>query len=137
MALDERLNKMRARNRAARQRQIIEDGFDVPFVRDAIHAHVRMLGEMGAGLDYDPWLAGEAFSPAEACIAPYVERLDRLGLAPRWDDLPKVAAWFDGVRARHSFDEANTSFPPTDYDDPLLDQDKTVWPDIQKVLASS
>ena len=134
--LERRLDNMPDPARAARQRQIMANGFDVPFVRDAIMAHVRMLGDMEAGLDLGPWLAGAAYSLAEACIAPYVERLDRLGLAALWDDLPGVAAWFDRVRARPSFAAAFTTFPPTDYDDLLRDRGESVWPEVERVLAA-
>ncbi len=134
--VERRVSAMPDPARAARQRQIIEHGFDVPFVRDAIMAHVRMLGDMETGLDSGPWLAGAAFSLAEACITPYIERLDRLGLAPLWGDLPNVAAWFDRVRARASFAAAFTSFPPTDYDDLLRDRGETVWPEVERVLAT-
>ena len=136
-ALERRLNSMPDQNRAARQRQIMENGFDVPFVRDAIMAHVNMLSDMESGLERGPWLAGETFSLGDACITPYVERLDRLGLAPMWDKLPRVADWFDQVRARPSFDAAFTSFPPPDYDDLLRERGETVWPQVKKVLASS
>ena len=71
--------------RAARQRQIMEHKFEVPFVRDAIRAHVNMLNAMQEGLEHGPWLAGDTYSLAEACITPYIERLDWLGLAPMWD----------------------------------------------------
>lgn len=135
-ALEQRLNSMPDQNRAARQRQIMADSFDVPFVRDAIKAHVKMLDDMETGLEAGPWLAGDTFSLAEACITPYVERLDRLGLAPMWNKRPRVAAWFDQVRARPSFDAAFTSFPPTDYDDLLRDRGETVWPAVEKVLAA-
>ena len=135
-ALERRMDAMPDPARAARQRQIMEHGFDVPFVRDAVRAHARMLRDMEAGLEGGPWLAGETFSLAEACITPYMERLDRLGLAPMWDGLPGVAAWFDRVRARPSFAAAFTSFPPSDYDDLLRDRGETVWPEVQKVLAA-
>ncbi len=135
VGLERRLDSMPDPARAARQRQIMEHGFDVPFVRDAIMAQVRMLGDMEAGLDR-AWLAGTTFSLAEACIAPYVERLDRLGLAALWDGLPGVAAWFDRVRARASFAAAFTSYPPTDYDDLLRDRGDSVWPEVERVLAA-
>ena len=134
-ALEARLNSMPDQSRAARQRRIMENGFEVPFVRDAIRAHVNMLNAMQVELEQGPWLAGDTYSLAEACITPYIERLDRLGLAPMWDQLPRIAAWFEAVRARPSYGAAFTAFPPADYDDLLRDRGETVWPDVKKVLA--
>lgn len=136
-ALERRLSSMPDPGRASRQRQIMERGFDVPFVRDAVKAFVKMLEDMQAGLEERRWLAGETFSLAEACIAPYIERLDRLGLAPMWDRLPRVAAWFESVRARPSYDAAFTSFPPTGYDDLLRDRNESAWPEVEKLIAAN
>ncbi|MCY4551135.1 MAG: glutathione S-transferase family protein [Defluviicoccus sp.] len=136
-ALERRLDSMPDPRRAARQRQIMERGFDVPFVQDAVMAFVGMLGDMQAALEHGPWLAGQTFSLADACIAPYVERLDRLGLAPMWDGLPRVAAWYDALRARPSYDAAFTAFPPTGYDDLLRDRDDSAWPEVETAIAAN
>lgn len=135
-ALEHRMNTMPDRHRATRQRQIMAQGFEVPFVRDAIKLHVKMLGDMDTSLDQGKWLAGGSFSLADACITPYVERLDRLGLSPMWRDRPAIADWFERIRERPSFAAAFTSFPPNDYDDLLRDRGETVWPDVEKVLAA-
>ena len=135
-AFEKRMNAIIDPARADRQRQIMKDGFNVPFVKDAIKLHVKMLKDMQAALESGPWLAGDTFSLAEACITPYIERLDRLGCAPLWDKLPRVADWFDRVRERPSFAAAFTSFPPNDYDDLLRERGQTVWPEVKKVLAS-
>ena len=135
-ALERRLNDMPDPRRAARQRRIMERGFDVDFVRDAVLAFVKMLDDMQAALERGRWLAGEEFSLADACIAPYVERLDRLGLAPMWHGLPRVAAWYDALRARPSYDAAFTAFPPVGYDDLLRDRGESAWPEVEKAIAA-
>ncbi len=135
-----RLAGLPDQNRARRQLQIMEQRFDAPIVQDAIRLHDRVLGEMSGRLDGHDWLAGDAWSLAEACLLPYVERLNRLGLAPLWEDKgagkPGIAAWYDRVRARPSYARAITAYPPIDaYDDRLIDRGETVWPDVARVLA--
>ena len=134
-ALEKRLSTMPDRARAARHRQIIEKGFDAPIVQDAVRVYAKMLRDMDAQLGKDrPWLAGETFSLAEACILPYVERLFRLGLEPMWADLPEVTAWFARIRERMSYSAAFTAFPPQGYNDLLSERGESVWPQVRKIL---
>ena len=35
-----------------------------------------------------PWLAGQNFSLADVALTPYLDRLNRLGLAPIWAQAP-------------------------------------------------
>jgi glutathione S-transferase len=136
--LEARFRSMPDQARAARQRLIMEQGFEVPFVRDAVRAFDKMLADMEKTLSDGPWLAGDAYSLAEACITPYVERLHRLGLAPMWErSRPRVTDWFRLIQARSSFKTALTDFRPLDYDDQLIDRGESVWPDVEKVLKAA
>jgi glutathione S-transferase len=136
--LEERLRSMPDQARAARQRLVIERGFDAPFVRDAVRAFDKMLGDMEKALADRPWLAGDAYSLAEACITPYVERLHRLGLAPMWEaGRPRTAEWFARIRARPSYKTALTDFRPLDYNDLLAERGDSVWPAVEKVLKAA
>ena len=136
-ALEARLAKMPDPARAARQRQIFEHGFDVPFVRDAIIMQAKLLTDIETQLGDSAWLAGGIYSLAEACLTPYIERLDRLGLAPMWADKPAVTAWFDRIRERPSFEKAINAFEPVDYDDLLRERDEGVWPEVSRILDAA
>jgi glutathione S-transferase len=136
--LEARLKSMPDQARAARQRAIIEHGFDAPFVRDAVRAFDRMLTDMEKAMAGQAWLAGDSYTLAESCITPYVERLYRLGLAPMWErGRPKVTDWFQRIRARPSYKAALTDFKPLDYNDLLVDHGESVWPDVEKVLKAA
>ena len=90
-------------------------------------------------LSANAWLAGDAFSIAECAIAPYVLRLDRLGLARMWETRPRVADWYARLRARPSWAEAITAFPVNgkgDYDDDLKSKGVDVWPKVRALLAA-
>jgi glutathione S-transferase len=124
--------------RAERQRRILADRFEVPFVQDAVRLQDRMLGEMEAALDGRLWLAGDAYSLAEACLSPYLERLDRLGLSPMWERArPRVADWFDRVRARPSFAAGITDFVPATLDDRLKERGEGVWSEVAPILVQA
>ena len=134
--MEQRLAKLPDPKRAERQRQILERGFEAPFVRDAVLLHDKMLGDMEKSLADGPWLAGGTLSLGDLAIIPYVTRLDRLGLDGMWAGRPRVTDWFGRVQARPSFDEAITAFQPDSYDDQLRKQGIDVWPQVKALLAA-
>jgi glutathione S-transferase len=132
--LEQRLMKMPDPARRERQRALIEQGIEAPFFRDHIRVFERTFGEIEAQLGRTRWLACDMFSLADIEITPYVERIDRLGLAGMWDDRPRLADWFGRIKARPSF-KAISDFPPSDYDDTGRDGLKN-WPRIKQLIAA-
>jgi glutathione S-transferase len=132
--LEERLMKMPDPARRERQRALIEKGIEAPFFRDHIKVFEKTFSEMEAQLGKTKWLACDAYSLADAEITPYVERIDRLGLAAMWDNRPRLADWFKRIRARKSF-AAIADYPPSDYDDRGRDGAKD-WPKIRAMIAA-
>ena len=133
---EERLRKLPDSARAARQRQILEQGFNAPFVRDAVLLHEKVIKDMEAALSKGPWLAGDEFSLADIAIIPYITRLDRLGLEGMWADRPHVTQWFAAMQARPSFNTAITAFRSNAYDDELKKRGIDVWPQVSALLAA-
>lgn len=133
---EERLKKLPDRARAARQRQIIEQEFEAPFVKDAVLLHKKVITEMEKALSQSAWLAGDTFSLADIAIIPYITRLDRLGLDGMWADSPAVARWFAAMQARPSFETAITAFRSNAYDDELKKRGIDVWPQVKALLAA-
>jgi glutathione S-transferase len=118
---------------------LLEKGLDASFVADAVKLHDKVLGDMEKTLSSSAWLAGDTFSLAECAIAPYVLRLDRLGLARMWEGRPRVADWYARLQARPSWSAAITAFPVTgqgDYDDDLKSKGVDVWPKVEALLAA-
>jgi glutathione S-transferase len=132
--LEERLMKMPDPARRDRQRALIEKGIETPFFRDHIKVFEKTFGEMEAQLRKTQWLASEIFTLADIEITPYVERIDRLGLAGMWDNRPKLADWFKRIKARPSF-KMIADYPPSDYDDTGRDGQKS-WPRIKELIAA-
>lgn len=61
-----------------------------------------------------PWLLGQQITLADVAVMPALVRMHDLGL-PDWQDLTRVADWFDNIRA-------HTAFEPTYYHGSLLSQ---------------
>ncbi len=138
-AIDQRLAKMPDRARAARQRALFDQALDAPFVPDALKQYDKMLADMEKALSAGPWLAGDTFSLAECAVAPYVLRLDRLGLSALWAERPRLADWYARLCARPSWDEAITAHPSAgagDYDDDLRRAGIDHWPKVRALLAA-
>jgi glutathione S-transferase len=61
-----------------------------------------------------PWLLGKSISLADVAVMPALVRMHDLGM-PQWQDLPRVVAWFDNIRAQ-------AAFKPTYYHGSLLSE---------------
>jgi glutathione S-transferase len=61
-----------------------------------------------------PWLLGKDISLADVAVMPALVRMHDLGM-PGWLDLPRVATWFDNIRA-------HAAFRPTFYHGSLLSE---------------
>jgi glutathione S-transferase len=120
-----------------RQRLSILHGVAAPHVPPALHAYDRYIGEMEAALAVAPYLAGDAYSLADAAATPYVNRAAALGMDRLWvGRRPRVVDWFARVRARPSFATAVTKWL-TDADRERFNiaRDET-WIDIEKAMAA-
>ena len=50
-----------------------------------------------------PWLIGEQFTLADISVMPTIVRMEDLGLAKMWSDLPRVTDWYKRLQARPTF----------------------------------
>jgi glutathione S-transferase len=89
-----------------RQRLAIAQGLDAPHVAAAVRQYDKHLGEMETALREGPFLAGDAYSLADAANAPYVNRADMIGMDALWAGRPRVAEWLARMRERPSFERA-------------------------------
>jgi glutathione S-transferase len=60
----------------------------------------RQLAQSG------PWLAGETYSLADIAAAPAIDRIQRLGMADLWDDLPALSSWVERITHRPAYRNA-------------------------------
>jgi glutathione S-transferase len=56
-----------------------------------------------------PWLMGRTITLADIAVMPALVRMADLGLDTAWQDLPRVARWYDEIRAQEAF--APTYYP--------------------------
>ncbi|MBT6536606.1 MAG: glutathione S-transferase family protein [Rhodospirillaceae bacterium] len=125
LALDEdaraaRLAKIPDANRRERFTAVYKDGLGAPIVINAVKALNRLILDMQAALDAADYLAGPAYSLADAAVTPYANRLFDLGLLGLWAmDAPRVFDWFGAIRERANFVPAITDY--------MTDADRTAY----------
>jgi glutathione S-transferase len=122
--------------RRERKRITIEKGMAAPFAADAVRVYDSLLSRIEARLeDTGDWLAGGSYSLAEACLAPYVVRLDHLTLGWLWDRRPRLAAWYERIQAQPNF-AGITDYIEGSYLTLMAEQGPAVRPAVEAALAA-
>lgn len=81
--------------RRERQQATHEKGLDSPGALLAVGALKRFVSQLADALDGNDWLAGDAFSLADAAAVPYMVRARALRLSPLWDEQEEVGSWLE------------------------------------------
>jgi len=122
--------------RAAR-RSVIEHGVEAPEFGGALRKMVDLLDQANAALAGREWLSGDAFGLADACVLPYVLRLDHLAMTPliAADTRPSLAAWYQRAQARPAFEIAVSQWAPEPAVAMLRETGKAVWPQVEAIAS--
>jgi glutathione S-transferase len=131
------INKAPLKRRAEYKRSVIEHGLDSEFVADAIAQHQKLISWMAEDLARGPYLAGDAFSNADAAVIPYILRLELLKLTGLWAKYPAVADWWARLRERPSV--KSTIFDRMSEADwaPFKNLSPDPWPKVQTLLKAA
>jgi glutathione S-transferase len=122
----------------SRKKEIVTQGFAAPGIARPFALYDRYLQKMEDTLAHNEWLAGDTFSLADIGMAPYLNRLDMLGMLAGWTrGRPRVADWFDRVKARPTFTPAFLTWCPADLTADLKTFGTQSWPDVQRVLQAA
>jgi glutathione S-transferase len=125
------------KRRAEYKRSVIENGLDSEFVTDALAQHQKMISWMAENLKRGRYLAGDAFSNADAAVIPYMLRLELLKLSGMWAQYPAVADWWTRMRQRPSV-TATILDRMTEADwAPFKNLSPDPWPQVQSLLKAA
>lgn len=78
--------------------EIIEKGVESPRFEMSMAAYRGVITEINEALKSGGWLVGDRLSLADIGYAPYITRLDQLGLQGLWEDMPRVVDWYERLR---------------------------------------
>jgi len=79
------------------------DGFDKRDTEDARQRLRATMEKVNSAVQSGSWICGEQFTLADMTLMPTVVRMDDLGMASMWDDLPGLAAWYARLQSRPAF----------------------------------
>lgn len=119
------------------RRSVLEHGVKAPEFAGAARTYRDVIDRMEAALAEAPWLAGDAFSLADAALLPYVVRLDHLGLGPviSAPARPRLADWYARARARASYRAAVEAFAPEPVAAAMRRSGEAVRADVEPLFA--
>ena len=113
--IEARLAKSPSKQRTEYKRDVALNGLDSKFVRDAVGHHAKLLKMMDQALERGDWLAGAAFSLADAAVIPYILRLDLLKMRRIFENT-RIDEWYARIRARPSYrKEIENRMTPEDH----------------------
>ena len=119
-----------------RRRDVIEKGLDSPHFHVAIERLLTLYRDMDKALASHAWLAGDAYSIADAAFTPYVVRLEHLDVMGLLDSTPRTADWYRRIKARPSFQAAIVRWENDKYLELMKRQGRENWPKIKEIMAS-
>lgn len=117
-------------------RAALANGMDHEGFVPAVLRYRKLLQDMESALDGCEWLAGQSCSLADIGVVPYLLRLEHLGLAGMWTELPEVSAWYDRVRRRSSYRTAVTDWLVAPAVAAMNEAGETAWPRVSEILRS-
>jgi len=121
--------------RRAARRSVIENGVKAPEVEQSLHNCRALLGDLDAALEGQDWVAGGDWSLADAAVAPYVVRLDHLGMEFLIEERPNVRAWYQRMQERASFEKAVTAWVPAPLIETFRANGEAVRADVERLLS--
>jgi glutathione S-transferase len=119
-----------------RRRDVIEKGLDSPFFMTAVARLLTLYRDMDNALASHAWLAGDAYSIADAAFTPYIVRLEHLDVMGLLDPTPRTADWYRRIKARPSFQAAIVRWENAAYLDLMKSQGRENWPKIKGMMES-
>jgi glutathione S-transferase len=121
----------------ARKKEIVRRGMEAPRVDRTFRLYDGYLGKMEDTLHDQRWLAGDTFSLADISLAPYVNRLDMLGMSEMWvGSRPRLTDWFERIKSRPSFRPSLLDVCPPDLTNDLKTFGTQSWPGVKRLLAA-
>jgi glutathione S-transferase len=119
------------------RRSVIEHGVEAPEFAGALRNIIDLLDQADAALARGDWLSGDSFGLADACVLPYVLRLDHLAMTPLLsaEARPFLARWFQRAQERPAFEIAVSRWAPEPVVGMLRENGKAVWPQVAAIAG--
>jgi glutathione S-transferase len=123
---------------AERKRVWTAAGFASPDARRSVLTYHKFLQKMEFQLSRFEWLAGDAFSLADAETAPYVAILELLRFEGWWlGRFPRVTHWYETIKKRPAFRPALIDVVPGGLRSDMAQRGAKLWPEVEAIIATA
>jgi glutathione S-transferase len=131
------LSEVRDAEKRETKRQVIQHGIEAPQVVGAVQKFQRLIADMEQRLGETPWLAGHAYTLADASFTPYMYRLETLQMAELWESgAPRVTEWYARIKERPSFHEGVIAPAVVSNLELLRSKGKEEWPKLRSKVMT-
>ena len=97
----------------AKRRDLYANGLESIYVKQALRHIHRVFKDASTHIGDGTWISGPAFGLADIGLAPYIDRIDRLGFSELWaKEFPTVGQWLETIKQRPSYAPAIEAFVP-------------------------
>jgi glutathione S-transferase len=93
---------------------------------------------MDKQLALTPWLSGDDYSIADISLVVYLTRMTSFQMAPLWQNLNHLRAWFDKIKARNAYKTAVDDWGDVTAEkrqkegQAAFEQIKSLWESVEK-----
>ncbi len=87
-------------------RKMGRGGFSKAEIDESLDRLTQTLNRMESALEDGDYIIGDQYTLADVALTPTVVRLEDCGRADLWEHLPRVAGWYERIKARPNFDIA-------------------------------
>ena len=120
-----------------RRRDVIYNGTDAREFRLAVNMWISLLNDMDEALSRHDWLAGDGYTITDAAYTPYLTRLDHLRVLGFISDKPRLAGWYERIKARTSYTLGITDWLDADYLSLMAEKGKEAWPKVEAMIRDT
>jgi glutathione S-transferase len=120
-----------------RRRDVIYNGTDAREFAIAVSMWISLLDDMETALARHDWLAGDAYTISDAAYTPYLTRLDHLHVLGFMDGKPRVAGWYERIKARPSYKPGITDWLDDGYLSLMAEKGDEAWPTVEAMIRKA
>ena len=118
------------------QRQVVFEGIDSPRFALAVQQFDKLVKGIDAELQTQAWICGDALTLADIAFAPYVTRLEHLGMQGLWEEKPSFRDWYQRLKATEGYRVGLADWFNPDFLVLMSENGQQAWPRVAQMLKA-
>lgn len=116
------------------ERQVVHDGMDSPRFAMAVVQFDKLVKEIDDELAAHDWIGGDSLSLADIAYAPYVTRLEHLGMEGLWEEHPRFSTWYEKLKDTDGYRAGLADWFNPGYVSLMREMGAKAWPRVAEIL---